>query len=175
MITLRILSNRSVWWNCPAWAPWHPVLGTAGTRSVLYFGYLYWIIKFTTKKYGRTFSYFFWKPTMFLTFGAEGPNFQTFLDHQDFISTPDMFTFLRSRWTDAHIDMRHFGQSSNRFRAGGRDVQGVVKNDWTTLYYRYLSTRVRVLVLTTGKCQDSTSQRDPDPRLGITDAPEWLN
>ena len=35
---------------------------TAGTRSVLYFGYLYWIIKFSTKKYGRTF---FWKRQFF--------------------------------------------------------------------------------------------------------------
>ena len=35
---------------------------TAGTRPVLYFGYLYWIIKFSTKKYGRTF---FWKRQFF--------------------------------------------------------------------------------------------------------------
>ena len=34
---------------------------------------------------------------------------------------------------------------------------------------------VRVLIVTTGKCQGSTSQRDPDPRLGPTDAPEWFN
>ena len=32
---------------------------------------------------------------MFLIFGAEGPIFQTFLE--DFISTKDMLTFLRSR------------------------------------------------------------------------------
>ena len=32
---------------------------------------------------------------------------------------------------------------------------------------------LRVLVVITGKCEGSTSQCDPDPRLGTTDAPEF--
>ena len=40
---------------------------------------------------------------------------------------------------------------------------------------RVLEYQVRVLRVTTGKCECSTSQNDPDPRLGTTNAPEWVN
>ena len=45
-----------------------------------------------------------------------------------------MLTVLRSRWTDAHIDMRHFGQSSNQFGVRGPFLSGGVKNDWTEYF-----------------------------------------
>ena len=51
-----MFGNRSVWWICPAWAPWQPVLGKTGTRPVLYFGTCTELLNFLLKSTDVLFS-----------------------------------------------------------------------------------------------------------------------
>ena len=99
--TLRMFCKRSRWWIRPArWArrPWQHSR-YLGTRVLVLDRYF--ISGTCNELLNLPRTYFFWKPTMSLTFGAEVRIHQTFLDQQAYISTPGMLTLLRSRWTDA--------------------------------------------------------------------------